>query len=97
MLETSYRASYRIAVAEEAHGVAETLFKLCAVANCVLGELSIKKLAIFRLSSYMLNVAFKICPRVLKDNYCRFFVATGLIDRQIRASSSTYICTSLVQ
>jgi hypothetical protein len=67
MPETSYRVSYCIAVAEEAHGVAETLFKLCAVemANSVLGELSIKKLATFQLSGFVLNVAFKICQRIL--------------------------------
>ena len=46
--EASYRMSFRIVVAEEVHGVAEALFKLCAVemATCVLGEPSKKKLEI---------------------------------------------------
>jgi hypothetical protein len=45
--EASIRVSYRIVDAEEVHGVAETLLKLCAVemATCVLRELSKKKLA----------------------------------------------------
>jgi len=51
--EASYRVSYRIADAEQVHGVAETLRKLCAVemAICVLRELSKKKLAKLHLSN----------------------------------------------
>jgi hypothetical protein len=43
--EASYRVSCRIADAEEVHGDAENLLKLCAVeiATCVLGKLSKKE------------------------------------------------------
>jgi len=43
--EASYRVSCRIADAEEVHGVAESLLKLCVMemTTCVLGELSKKE------------------------------------------------------
>lgn len=45
MPEVSYIVSYHIALAGEAHIVAETLIKRCAVemATCVLGEQSKKE------------------------------------------------------
>jgi len=51
--ETSYSVSYRIALAGEAHTVAETLLKQCAVqmAPCVHGEQTKKKLETGHLSN----------------------------------------------
>jgi hypothetical protein len=50
--EASYRVSYRIALAGEAHTFAETLIKLCAVEMAsVLGEQSKKKLDTVQLSN----------------------------------------------
>ena len=49
----SYRMSYRIALAGEAHTAAEILMKSCAVVNCncVFGERSEKKLDTGQLSN----------------------------------------------
>lgn len=62
--------SYRIALAGEAHTVAETLLKKSAVevAPCVLGEETRKKLETGQLSNKLLNLAFKICQQARKNN-----------------------------
>jgi hypothetical protein len=55
--EASYRVSYRIAPAEEAHTIAETLIKPCAIemATCVLGEQFEKNLKSYKLETVQLS------------------------------------------
>jgi hypothetical protein len=68
--EACYRASSHTAFRGEAHTVAETLTKPCAVEmeTCELGEESEKKLETVQLSNN--TVKHHICQQIWKNNWC---------------------------